>query len=147
MLTPDQKSKLFKRYKKLADYITENEISKNDILDLMLENPTFQIYRDIVGSVSDYFEWREHPTMPTVECSTQGDIRISGNIIKPTEYRGDLVVVISKSKTKRIRTSAASLILGTFTPPPSDGTYIPRFRNHNSHDLRISNLYWYKLVE
>lgn len=147
MLNDEQKAKLYKRYKKLANFIIENEVTKKDILDLMLEDYSFQPYRDVVGQVTDYYEWRVHPTMAKVSCSTQGEISIGGEIITPTVWDNELVVVIAKGKTKVTKVSAASIVLATFVPQPTDGIYIPHYRNQNFRDLRISNLYWYKVVE
>lgn len=148
MLTIDQKSKLYKKYKKLADFIVENDIEKKDILELMLEDPSFQRHRDIVQGVSDYFEWRIHPKIPKVACSTMGDITISGEPAKIIESGGELKIFLQVSPTKEKKVSAAALILGTFQPMPDDGgKYTPRYRNENFKDLRISNLYWYRLVE
>ena len=131
MLSEEVKEKLRKKYKKLAEFIIKNDITEKDVFDVMLEDYTFQTHRDIVGKVSDYFEWRVHPTMSKVSCST----------------RGDISVALSKGKTKSIEISAASLILATFVPQPTDGVYIPHYRNQDFRDLRISNLYWYKVVE
>lgn len=144
MLTTDQKAKLYKKYKKLADFIVENNVTKGDILDLMVEDFTFQRHRDIVGQATDYFEWRVHPHIPKISCSTQGDISIAGTAITPVEYGGELKIIIDDGRKKM---SAAALVLGTFVPMPDDGgVYTPRYRNNNFRDLRICNLYWYKLV-
>lgn len=147
MLTNEQKQKLYKRYKKLANFIIENNVTKNDVFELMLEDYSFQPYRDIVGATSDYFEWRINPNMVNVSCSTQGDISIGGKIVTPTEVGSELAIFISKGKTKVTRVSAAQLVLSTFVPQPTDGIYIPHYRNQNFRDLRISNLYWYKVVK
>lgn len=147
MLTNEQKMKLYKRYKKLANFIIENNVTKNDVFELMLEDYSFQPYRDIVGATSDYFEWRINPNMANVSCSTQGDISIGGKIVTPTEVGGELSIFISKGKTKVTRVSAAQLVLSTFVAQPTDGIYIPHYRNQNFRDLRISNLYWYKVVK
>ena len=85
--------------------------------------------------------------MPKVRCSTKGDILIGGKLITPVERSGELKVIISKGKTKITKMSAAFLILSTFVPKPDDGVYIPHYRNQNFRDLRVSNLYWYKVVE
>lgn len=146
-LSEELKKKLYAKYKKLADFIVSNNITKNDIYDLMTEDVSFQKYRDIVGNTSGYFEWRANPTIPNVKCSTGGDISIGGKIVKPVEYGGELKVIIPKGKTKSTKVSAASLVLSTFVQRPTDGVYIPYYRNQNPHDLRISNLYWYKVVE
>lgn len=147
MLTNEQKMKLYKKYKKLANFIIENNVTKNDVFELMLEDYSFQPYRDIVGETSDYFEWRINPNMVNVSCSTQGDISIGGKIVTPTEVGGELAIFISKGKTKITRVSAAQLVLSTFVAQPTDGIYIPHYRNQNYRDLRISNLYWYKVVK
>ena len=148
MLSEEQKIELKKRYRKLAKFIVKNGITKSDVFDLMIEDYKFQIDRDTVGEVSDYFEWRVHPTMAKVSCSTTGDISVAGKILTPIESDGELKVIINQGKTKTLKVCAASLILATFVPKPTDrGTYVPRYRNNNFRDLRISNLYWYKLVE
>ena len=147
MLSEEVKEKLRKKYKKLAEFIIKNDITEKDVFDGMLEDYTFQTHRDIVGKVSDYFEWRVHPTMSKVSCSTRGDISVAGTIITPVESGGELKIILSKGKTKSIEISAASLILATFVPQPTDGVYIPHYRNQDFRDLRISNLYWYKVVE
>lgn len=146
-LSEEIKEKLRKKYKKLAEFIIKNEITEKDVFDVMLEDYTFQTHRDIVGKVSDYFEWRVHPTMSKVSCSTRGDISVAGTIITPVESGGELKIILSKGKTKSIEISAASLVLATFVPQPTDGVYIPHYRNQDFRDLRISNLYWYKVVE
>ena len=146
-LPEEVKMKLCKKYKKLADFIIENDITEKDVFEVMLEDYTFQKHRDIVGKVSDYFEWRVHPTMSKVSCSTRGDISVAGTVITPVESGGELKIILSVGKTKTTKVSAASLILATFVPQPTDGVYIPHYRNQNFRDLRISNLYWYKVVE
>jgi len=147
MISEEVKSKLIKRYRKLAEIIIENNITEKDVFDIMTQNPEFQRDRDVIEKVSSYFEWRTNQDMPNVKCSTKGDISIGGKLITPVERGGELKVIISKGKTKITRVSAASLILSTFVPKPDDGVYIPHYRNQNYRDLRISNLYWYKVVE
>ena len=132
-----------KKLKKLSTFIIENNITKANMLELCLDDDSVQIYRDIIGKTCDYFEWRVHPVHPEIECSTSGQIRVSGKIIKPIEWDGKLKVNISRKR----KLDAANLILTTFRPIPDDGgEYVVRFRNEDYSDLRVSNLYWYKLL-
>jgi hypothetical protein len=145
MLTEEQKEDFVELYRKLADIIIEHDVTQTDTRDLMLEDPNFQRYRDIVGKNSAHIEWSVHPKHANVSCSTEGDIMIGGRIVTPIEYDGELKVSIQNGKRKM---SAAVLILMCFKPYPNDGgIYKVAYRNNNFRDLRVCNLYWYCCVE
>ena len=134
--------KFRKKLKKLASFIIDNGITKADMLEECLNDTNVQVYRDIIGKTCDYFEWRIHPNHPEIECSTSGQIRVSGKIIKPIEWDGKLMISMSRKR----KLDAANVVLTTFRQRPADGSYIVRFRNEDYRDLRIDNLYWYKLM-
>ena len=54
MISDDVKSKLIKRYNKLAELIIENNITEKDVFDIMTENHDFQRDKDVVEKVSSY---------------------------------------------------------------------------------------------
>lgn len=141
-MIPEAEEKLKRKLKKLSRFIVKNNISKSDILDMCLNDDSVQVYRDIIGKTLDYFEWRVHPNYPYIECSTDGQIRVSGTIVKPQEWDGKLKI----SCSRKMKLDAAQLILTTFRPMPTEGKYVVRFRNEDYKDLRVSNLYWYKLL-
>ena len=141
-MTDEFKKKIRKKVKKLSELIVESSCTKNDILEMMKDDPEFQIARDIIGNVLDYYEWRINPLYPNVRCSTSGEIEISGQRFYPREFSGVLKIIYANKK----HISAPMLVLSTFVPMPKDGKYTVRHRNEDFRDLRVSNLYWYKLT-
>lgn len=136
--------------KVLADIILEYDVSKDDVHSLSINEFEFQLNCAIAGETLDYFEWREHPIHgPNVECSTNGQFRFDGVEI-PLSYdkrTGKLAFIVHRSKGYARSYEAAGTILSCFVPMPTSGVHKVGFRNHRTDDLRISNLYWYKMVK
>lgn len=142
----DQKEKIKNKMAKLAGYLLSNKITKHDILELCMDDPQFEINRDIVGKLINYFEWRVHPKHPQIECSTEGDIRVNGDILQPKTYKGNKVIKFVRGK-KTIDINVASTVLSTYQPMPTDGKYIVGYRDEDPNNCRIQNLYWRKIGE
>lgn len=140
-MTPSQE-KLLQKLKACATFIIEEGITKSDILDMCLEDDAVTMYIGIMRNNSDLYEWRKHPIYPEIECSTEGEVRVSGKIIKPTEWDGKLKISISRKK----KLYAAQLILTAFKPMPTDGKYAVGFRDCDYTNLSVLNLYWHRLI-
>ena len=145
-MTPTQKEKIKTKLKKLANYMISNKISNDDIFQLCEEDPEIEIFRNIVGSRLNFFEWRVHPEYPSIECSTEGDIRINGTILQPKKYNGQKIIKYRRGR-KTIDINVPLTVLSTFKQLPQDGKYTVGFRDENPDNCRIQNLYWRKLGE
>lgn len=142
MMNATDSEKLKKKLSSLSTFIIKHGITRNDINDICMDNESMQICRDVIGRVLCIpFEWRVHPVFQEIECSTDGQIRVSGKIVQPEDINGVLKIRLSRKR----KLNAALLILNTFKPIPKDGNYVHRFRNDDYKDLRIANLYWYRL--
>ena len=133
----------------LSDIFIENDITAEAILEMAIDDAEFQLDRYIVGGPLDYCTWQEHPTINGVFCSTNGKFKFHGveiPAIKDPSHNGRLSFVV-KHGGKRFSYPAAGTILSCFVEKPKVGSYQVAFRNHRSDDLRITNLYWYRLVK
>ena len=131
---------LKEQMKELALLMVKNRITKSDILDLC-SDPDFQDARDIIGRRLNYFEWRVHPSYPFIECSTEGDIKINGEIRVPKNYNGYKTIKYVRGK-KTYDIDVAMAVLSAFKQMPDDGVYTVGFRDENPDNVRIQNLYW-----
>ena len=140
-MTPDIQEKLKTKMAKLAIFLIKNNITKQEMLDACMDDPAIQDSPDIIGPRMNYFEWRVNPTQPMIECSTEGDIRINGEIQTPKNYRGYKTIKYVRGK-KTYDIDVALTVLGTYRPMPTDGMYTVGFRDENPNNCRIQNLYW-----
>ncbi len=142
----ETKDKLKAKAAKMAAFFIKNNITKQDIGQLCMDDPEFCNYRDIIGSAINYCEWRVHPNHPTVEVSTEGDVKINGDLITPKIYRGYKVFKYVRGK-KTMDVDIPSLVLSAFVPRPTDGQYTVGYRDENPDNTRIQNLYWKKIAK
>lgn len=140
-MTPDIQGKLKAKMAKLAIFLIKNNITKQEMLDACMDDPAIQDSRDIIGPRMNYFEWRVNPAQPMIECSTEGDIRINGEIQTPKNYHGYKTIKYVRGK-KTYDIDVALTVLGTYRPMPTDGMYTVGFRDENPNNCRIQNLYW-----
>lgn len=145
-MTEDIRSELKTKMSELASFLIKNNIYKETILDEAMNDPHFDVNREIVGQVLNYFEWRVHPLHPQIECSTEGDIRINGSVLYPKIYRGYKTIKYVRGK-KTMDIDVASTVLSTYRPKPTDGEYIVGFRDENPMNTRINNLYWRRTIK
>lgn len=87
--------------------------------------------------------WIRHPKYTFIEISEDGEIRMSGKIVKPYIYDGLPRV---KFRYGKIRIQAALLVLQAWSPCPGDPKYY-RIGYYDGNPLNISpfNLYWYSV--
>lgn len=136
--------KLRSKVAKLAAFISENNIDKNDILELCMSDAEFSVNRDIIGKALNYFEWRVHPLHPEIECSTEGEVKINGSLIAPKTYRGYKTYKYVRGK-KTYDIDIPIMVLSTYVPMPKEGKWTVGYRDENPDNTRINNLYWRKL--
>lgn len=133
----------------LSDLFLEFGVTKEQIHEIAINDIEFQLDRHIVGEPLDYCEWREHPTIKGGFCSTNGKFKFNGVEIPAVEdprHNGRLSFVV-KHGNKTFSYPAAGTILSCFVPKPEVGTYQVCFRNNNQRDIRVSNMYWFRLVK
>lgn len=145
-MLPEIKDKFMAKAAKFAAFIIKNGITKQDVYDLMNKDVQFADNINLIGKTIGYIEWYQHPQHVEVWCSTEGDVKINGDIIKAKVYKGHKVYKYPKGKeTKDVYID--SMVLSCFIPKPDTGKWTVGFRDNNPDNCRIQNLYWKKLGE
>jgi hypothetical protein len=132
----------------LRSLIIANDIQRANIYDTMKDDHEFAINVYIVATTLGYFEWRQHPLHPRIECSTDGQVRVNGTIQNIYQNSaGDYVFLFSKGKRDRQEIKVGSLVLSCFVPHPPKGNWVVGYRNEHTDDFHIANLYWRKMLD
>lgn len=126
-----------KKIKKVLKSIQNGEISAKQLKEILAENPEL---KDIIDLVNPEVTWKKHPMYPFVESSSNGQIKVSGELVKPRVWDGLLKVTLQYGKK---RLYAALLILQCWEPCPGKLTdYTVGYIDDNVNNLKPSNLYW-----
>lgn len=126
-----------KKIKKVLKRIQNGEISQDQLDKLAENNPELQ---NIVDAMNPSIVWRKHPLYPHVEASSNGQIRVSGEIVRPKVWDGLLKITLQYG---RKRLYAALLILQCWDECPGKPTdYTVGYIDDNINNLKPANLYW-----
>ena len=135
--------KIKKKIKKLVEIINEQKITNTDIYNLCKTDDAFAEDVCLLRSIFEPM-WTINSQYPQIQCSTEGDIKISGTQFIPLERDGILKIILANGKKSL---SAALLILGCFEKCPGKMKhYTVGYRDGNYRNIKLSNLYWKKVL-
>lgn len=126
-----------KKIKKVLKSIKNGEITTKQLKEILEENPELQ---DIIDLVNPEVTWKKHPLYRFVETSSKGQIKVSGEIVKPRVWDGLLKITLQYGKK---RLYAALLILQCWEPCPGKlNDYVVGYIDDDPNNLKPTNLYW-----
>ena len=138
------KAKVEKRLRKLS--FVFGEITPGELEELRKEDPEIDAFcrniTDYIGASNPY--WRVHPLYPSIRCSINGEIEVSGSKFELREYGGILKVFIHG---KRSSYGAADLILACFNPCPGKRTSFEiKYLDGDYRNIKPCNLTWVRRI-
>lgn len=126
-----------KKIKKVLKKIQNGEISGEQLNDIISNDPELE---DIVSQITNQVIWKTHPLYPHIQTSSEGKIKVSGEIVKPKVWDGLLKVTLQYGKK---RLYAALLILQCWEACPGKlSDYTVGYIDDDVNNLKPENLYW-----